>query len=118
MNQMVYEPNPGDLERKLLELFPAEGLRDAARSALRRYGRESWHYEADRVRLAILKLAGGDLTSIDKQVDAANVDYRDTLAAAEYPEYSKLRPGVDPESAEAKRAIEADRQQYLDWIGG
>lgn len=118
MTQEGYQPEPGDLERKLNDLFSAEGLRDAARSSLSRYGRESWHYEVDRVRLAILKLAGADLTAIDKQVDAANVDYRDVLAAAEFPAYRLLPPGIDPATPEAQRAIAADRQQYLEWIGG
>ena len=116
---MQQEPHqPSDLERKLLEMFPRERLRDAARSSLSRYGRESWHREVDRVRVAILKLAGPDLTAIDKQVDAANVDYRDILAAAEYPAYSRLRPGIDPLDPEAQRAAESDRRQYLEWLGG
>lgn len=117
MEQQPYEPQPRDLERKLTELFPNDGLRNAARAALSRYGRQNWHAEIDRVRLAILKLAGGDLTAIDKGVDAADVDYRDTLASAEYPAYSLLRPGIDPLEPEAQSAIESDRRQYLEWIG-
>lgn len=117
MQQQPHQPRPDELERKLSELFPNEGLRDAARSALRRYGRESWHKEGDRVRLAILKLAGTDLTAINKRVDEANVDYRDSLAAAEYPAYSLLSPGIDPLDPAAQRAIESDRRQYLEWLG-
>ncbi len=70
------------------------------------------------MRLAILKLADSDLMEIDKRVDAANVDYRDILAAAESPAYLLLPPGIDPESADAQRAIQSDKQQYLDWLGG
>ncbi|NND02849.1 MAG: hypothetical protein HKN91_08680 [Acidimicrobiia bacterium] len=116
--QPAHQPEPGELERKLSDLFPNERLRDAARSALSRYGRESWHQEIERVRLGILKLAGPHLTQIDKQVDAASVDYRDTLAAAEYPAYSQLTPGIDPQDAAAQEAIAADLQQYLDWLNG
>lgn len=116
MEQRGYRPQPGDLERKLRSLFPNDGLRNAARAALRRYGAATWHHEADRVRLAILKLAGPDLTAIDRRVDEAIVDYRDTLAAAEFPAYAALGPHVDGSSPEAQAAIKADREQYSAWV--
>lgn len=97
-------------------MFPAEGLRNVARSALFRYGRELRHTEMARVRLAILKLAGPDITAIDKQVDVAIIDYRDVLASAEYPAYALLKPGIDPTTPEAQQAIESDRRQYLEWL--
>ena len=114
--QTGYTPQPGDIEGKLRSLFPNEGLRDAARASLRRYGAQSWHKDQDRVRLAVLKLAGADLAAIDRRVDQAVVDYRDTLAAAEFPNYMALGVAPDSSSPEAQSAIRADRAQYLAWV--
>ncbi len=118
VSQPTYQPQPGDFERKLADVFPNEGLREAARAQLLRYGREGWHHEPARVRLAILKLGGGDLVAIDRYVESAGVDYRDILAQAEYPAYSKLPAGIDPTSPPAQEAIRADKAQYLEWIEG
>lgn len=115
-HELRYSPEPGELERKLAEAFPSEDLRDAARARLMRYGRQDWHREPERVRLAILKLAGSDLVAIDRRVAAAGVDYRDILAEAEYPAYSKLPPGIDSSSPAAQAAIRSDKQQFMDWI--
>lgn len=115
-SQTPYKPQAGDLERKLRSQFPNDGLREAARSQLLRYGHQAWHREVDRVRMAILKLAGSDLLAIDKWVDQAGVDFRDVLAAAESPAYMALKPGIDPSSPAAQAAIASDRKQYTDWI--
>ena len=112
----AHEPQPADLERKLADAFPNEGLREAARAQLLRYGREGWHHEPGRVRLAILKLAGSDLVALGRFVESAGVDYRDILSMAEYPAYSKLPPGIDPMSAPAQEAMRADERQYLEWL--
>jgi len=114
--QPAFSPQPIDLERKLVDTFPDEGKRVAARFQLLRYGREGWHHEVDRVRLGILKLSEGDLGAIDRLVAAAIIDYRDILAQAEYPAYSRLTPGIDPASAPAQAAIAADKRQYDDWM--
>jgi hypothetical protein len=45
--------------------------------------------EPERVKLALLALAKGDLVNLEKLVTAALVDYRDVLYWAEYPEESK-----------------------------
>lgn len=117
-HQTGYTPQPGDVEGKLRVLFPNEGLREAARGSLRRYGAQSWHKDLDRVRLAVLKLAGDDLTAINRHVDEAAVDHRDTLAAAEFPSYTALGASVDRTSPAAQAAIKADRAQYLAWVKG
>jgi hypothetical protein len=51
---------------------------------LTRYGREPHHQEVDRVRAAILRLAGSDLAKVRQMTDAACLDYRDVLLWAEY----------------------------------
>lgn len=43
----------------------------------------------ERNRLAVLKLARGNLHELQTQIDAARLDWRDVLNAAEYPEASK-----------------------------
>jgi hypothetical protein len=116
--QPAYRPQPGDLERKLADCFPDEGLRVAARAQVMRYGRQTWHHEVDRVRLAILKIAAGDLLAIDKTVALAEEDFRAVLTKAEYPAYSQLGPGIDSTSRTAQAAIAADKAQYRKWIQG
>ncbi len=44
--------------------------------------------EPERVRLAILVLADGDPRAVTDMVSAAQLDYRDVLYWAEYPEES------------------------------
>lgn len=114
--QPAHTPQPGALERMLAVVFPAEGLREAARTQLFRYGHELRDRDPGRVRLAILKLSDGDLLKLDKMVDLACQDYRDVLAMAEYPAYMKLEPGIDPNSPAAQAAIKSDRDQYEAWL--
>ena len=37
---------------------------------------------AERIRFAVLKLSGGDLERLRREIDEAHVDWRDTLMAA------------------------------------
>ncbi len=72
--------------------------------------------EYDRVRMAILKIAAGDSSRLPELIAGANRDYRDALAAAEYPNYMRLDFRKSHSQIERKRAIEADWQQYQDWL--
>lgn len=68
-----------------------------------------------RVHLAMLKLSGGTIERLQRWLLNANQDWRDVLAAAEYPsqlEFDswKLPPG------EMQALVEKDRQQYLAWL--
>lgn len=49
------------------------------------YGEQPQDYEPDRVRRAILTLAGGDLSRLRHFADRAHEDFRDVLMWAEYP---------------------------------
>lgn len=62
-----------------------------------------------RLMLAALKVSEGDLHRLALWVEAARVDPRDLLAAAEY--RRELQGGGDPERA-------ADLAEYLAWVGG
>ena len=81
------------------------------------YGKESWQREVHRVRLAVLKLAAGDIVRLRHEIEGAKRDYRDVLGPAEYPGYGKRMFRIDklaPE--EQKRIIEADWRQYQEWL--
>lgn len=70
-----------------------------------------------RVRLAILKIAAGNREQLVYWIDAALLDYRDVLAAAEYPDYMRRVPSsgaLPPE--EEQRIIDSDWKQYQDWF--
>lgn len=71
--------------------------------------------EQERVQIAIIKLADGDLEKLISLVDVANGDFRDVLAWAEYPEQSK-RYTWKMKDSEVKEIQYKDRQQYLDWL--
>jgi hypothetical protein len=105
-----------DVDRVVDRDFP-RNLREEAKKILSRYGAEPFHREVDRVRLAALKLASGDLASLRHEVENACCDYRDTLLAAEYPAYAKKLSRMDSLSAEERKKItDADRDQYENWL--
>src|SRR5947208_1079257 len=64
--------------------FPDKGARDDVLTALERYRGP----ERERIRRAILALAGGNAKKVTSLVAAAAIDYRDILYWAEYPEDS------------------------------
>ena len=109
---MTRQPTPNvtsaDVERVVRRDFPAERFADVM-AMLGEYGAEDWQREADRVRLATLKLAGGSMERLRYEVEGAKCDYRDVLAPAEYPGYCKRvggRKKLPP--AEEQRIIDAD----------
>ena len=108
--------NPEDiLQAKLQKLFPDPEKRSAAEAALRRYGTESCENEPARVRLAVLKISGGDLELIRRNIATAKRDYRDILAYAEYPR----QMGQDSwklSSAQNRALVAADLQEYEEWL--
>lgn len=70
------------------------------------------------MHLAILKLSFGDLDRLGSWLETAQRDYRDVLAAAEYPEFFELGfAGIDRLTPEAREAVkQRDRQQYTNWL--
>jgi hypothetical protein len=118
---MTKQPTPNvtsaDVERVVRRDFPAERFAEVM-AMLSEYGAdESWQREADRVRLAALKLAAGSMERLRYEIEGAKSDYRDVLGPAEYPGYSKRvggRKKLPPE--EEQRIIDADWKQYQDWL--
>jgi hypothetical protein len=116
MNQPIPEVTESDVIRIVQRDFQTEQF-DAVISILSNYGTEDWQHGVNRVRLAVLKLADGDLQALQREIDVAQKDYRDVLASAEYPEYmQKVSPSAPPTDLERERIIRADWTQYLAWL--
>ena len=73
--------------------------------------------EAARARLqvAAIKLSGGSLKSLEDWVQSANGDFRDVLAAAEYP--GQFEAGfLEPSDPKQVKLGKADLTQYELWL--
>ena len=72
--------------------------------------------ESCRVQLAVLKLAAGRLDALGRAIETALRDYRDVLAGAEFPRYSR-EIGIDDIPASLMKAvIDDDWMQYESWL--
>ena len=73
--------------------------------------------EKTRVVLACLKNASGDLEKLKGELGGASGWWRETISAAEYPNYAKKMFRIERLTAEEQqRIIEKDRDQYLAWL--
>ena len=116
MNQPIPEVTENDVIRIVHRDFPTKQF-DAVMSILNEYGTEDWQRGVNRVRLAVLKLADGDLQALRREIDVARSDYRDVLAYAEYPEYmQKVSPSAELAEVEREKIIRADWTQYQSWL--
>lgn len=116
MKQPIPNVANEDVERVASRDFPMENSREVL-AMLSEYGTDSWHREIARVRLAALKLAGGDLSRLRSAIETAKRDYRDVLAGAEYPAYSRyVGPLAALSADERRRMIDADWRQYSEWL--
>ena len=115
---MPSQPTPtlsdDDIDRVTARDFSADEKANVF-AILREYGTESWHRECTRVRMAALKNAGGDIERLRQEINIAKCDYRDTLATAEYPEYSR-RGSLSMPDDEKVRIYETDWRQYQKWL--
>lgn len=110
MTQPIPVYTEDDLKRVLARDFSMASS-TVIQEILDSYGKESWHREILRVRMACVKLANGDISKLKSFVGAACSDYRDVLAWAEYPKYMSAS---SPE--EERRAIETDWNQLQTWL--
>jgi hypothetical protein len=114
--QPVPKLTDADVERIVRRDFPSDKVAEVF-TVLEAYGTEPWHREPARVRIAACKLAAGNLDRLQQEIARAKEDYRDTLAAAEYPRYCRCVPGPEMVSEEdEKRVIDADWKQYQEWF--
>jgi len=103
------------LKGKLEKMFPDVALRAEVTRILKRYGTETYETEIDRVHLDILKLSGTSREDVQKWVKVAKNDYRDVLAAAEYPN-ELISPTGELGKDECTRIRVRDRKQYEEWL--
>jgi hypothetical protein len=117
---MSMQPTPtvtgADVERVVRRDFPADRAEQVL-AMLDEYGKEDWQREPHRVRLAVLKLAAGDIERLRYEIEGAKRDYRDVLGPAEYPGYSRVMFRIAKLAQdEQQRIIDADWKQYQDWL--
>jgi hypothetical protein len=85
-------PLSSETRRRLEVLFSLDERGAAAKLLIERCGDglplTSWAKEDfwDRIRFAVLKLSSGDLKKLEREVEGANCDWRDTLMAAGFGE--------------------------------
>lgn len=60
----------------------------------------------------------GSVERLQSAIEMARQDYRDVLASAEYPDYSRLigLAGDKHSPLEVQRIIDTDWKQYNDWL--
>lgn len=114
--QPIPRVSDNDVERVVRRDYATDRVTEVL-ALLYEYGTERWQQESARVRLAVLRLAAGNIASLRREIENAKCDYRDVLAPAEYPNYFKRVSGVGALSpAEEQRIIDADWKQYQDWL--
>lgn len=117
---MTKQPVPDvtsiDLERVVKRDYSA-GSQLEVMSILNQYGAESWQTEIVRVQMAVLKIADGELEEFKRQIEIAKCDYRDVIAAAEYPIYMQnYQKEISDE--EKQNIIQRDWNVYQEWLQG
>jgi len=115
-SQPIPQVTADDVERVVCRDFTPDEYTTVT-MILNEYGTEKWHREPTRVRLATLKVASGSVQKLRALIDSAKQDYRDALAAAEFPAYFKIGVRVRelPEK-ERRRIIDDDWLQYEEWL--
>ena len=119
--QIVRQPIPEVTEKDVARIvrrdFPEEE-HEAAIGVLREYAQGELLKECSRVQLAALKLAQGNFRCLRQHIDNAQRDYRDVLAAAEYPEYTRVPISQISHLSrkEKRRIVNSDWEQYSKWL--
>jgi hypothetical protein len=115
MQQPVPNVTAADVDRIARRDFPPDQVAPVL-AALAAYGPEQWHNEPVRVRVALLRLADGNLERLHTWLKIAQTDYRDALAAAEYPAYLKDVSPTASTSLQHTLAINTDATAYRQWL--
>ena len=119
---MLEQPIPRvtdeDVKRIVLRDF-GEAQSSLVFSILDEFGQQPWNagLGLPRVRLAILKLANGEIDRLRLETKTAIEDCRDVLAPAEYPRWTS-EIGFDkvPISLQSD-VVNYDWKQYCEWLG-
>ena len=84
---------------------------------LLRYGVSSDEPEPERVRLAILKLAGSDSDKLKQTVEGAKEDWEDIVSWAERPRETRSQRGNHKLHENQMRKIQQeDRDEWDSWL--
>ena len=117
VRQPIPDVTEKDVERIVCRDFPGEPY-ETVMAVLSEYSRGRFPRECSRVQLAALKLAQGNLDRLRLHIGNAEQDYRDVLAAAEYPEYMRV-PSFRVSGLSRKeqlRIVKSDWDQYQKWL--
>ncbi|HXV59705.1 MAG TPA: hypothetical protein VEK15_03360 [Vicinamibacteria bacterium] len=111
----------GRVTYKVDSIWSTADARRRALEILRRYAGDGSESGQTRIRLAMLKLAAGSLDKLEELLEDAQRDFRDVVAAAEYPEALRSKhlrgPHLSPEEQREREAIrQRDRRQYERWL--
>ena len=117
VKQPVPDVNEADVLRVLHRDYP-EATREAAVEQLARLGGSLSKLGLERISLAALKIAAGNLKQLTLSVDLALLDYRDCLMGAEYPHVANKMYAMDHLSRDEQKAlVDADWGEYKQWLG-
>jgi hypothetical protein len=112
MTQPTPTVSQSDVDRIVERDYPEDSFA-AIRMILERYNSNEPH----RVRLAILKLANGNVTDLKCFVESARCDFRDVLSPAEYPLATKKWSQMGKMATDEKETIyRKDWEQYQNWL--
>ncbi len=112
MDQFIPQVTQEDIERVLQRDFSAEHWRE-----IREMIQKVRVREKDRVMLACMKVAAGDVQKLKRNLNEAAGYYREIVGEAEYPFYVKKIFRIDKLNEKEKADIvEKDKKQYLDWL--
>lgn len=113
-------PDPTSVTREMVIkkaglLFPQEDISQII-SILDGYGHEAHHREADRVKMAALRLSNGKMERLQAFVETACNDYRDVLTIAEYPCQYRANMTNDTTVPLPEDPETFDSEQYQAWL--
>lgn len=117
MNEFVPKIDDATIERLVQRDF-VEEITDRVRALLESYGPKPHHFDRNRVRAAVLKLANGDPAELPRQLAIADMDFRDVVGAAEYPSQMKIGfVGLERLAAARLQELrEQDWREYSIWL--
>jgi hypothetical protein len=114
MEQMIPNISDADIKRITKRDFPQFDFAVIA-SILKVYKSESKQGE-NRIHASVLKLANGNIETLQEYIVKANSDYRDILALSEYPNYSEIAFEQKLSDDKKEGIIRQDWMQYQAWL--
>ena len=114
MEQQIPIITKDDLKRIINREFPSIHTSEIER-ILNLYNSEI-EEGRNRVQASVLKLSNGDISLLKDFIEQANNDFRNIIAMAEYPNYSKILFSKNFTNDEKQTIIDEDWIQYKSWL--